>query len=83
MMADFLSGGLVPLPFLPDWLTRYIYLLPFAAMQNVPFRIYSGNISVNEAVSPILLQIAWAVILIAVGKFLMGRALKRVFVQGG
>ena len=42
MTAEFLSGGLVPLPFLPEWLTKYLYITPFAAMQNVPFRIYSG-----------------------------------------
>lgn len=83
MTADFLSGGLVPLPFLPDWLTKYIYYLPFAAMQNVPLRIYSGNISVNNALSPILLQIAWSIILVMAGKFFMGRVMKRVFVQGG
>lgn len=83
MTADFLSGGLVPLPLLPGWLTKYIYFLPFASMQNVPLRIYSGNISVSEAALPIMLQVFWSVILVAVGKFFMNRAIKRVFVQGG
>lgn len=83
MTADFLSGGLVPLPFLPDWLTKYLYLSPFAAMQNVPFRIYSGQIPVNEAFFPIALQVFWAAALIIIGKLIISKALKRVTVQGG
>ncbi|MDI6619598.1 MAG: ABC transporter permease [Clostridiales bacterium] len=83
MIADFLSGGLIPLPLLPDWLTKYIDFSPFAAMQNVPFRIYSGNIPADKAALAVLLQAAWAVILVAIGKILMSRALKNVVVQGG
>lgn len=83
MIADFFSGGLVPLPLLPDWLTKYIYLSPFAAMQNAPFRIYSGNIPTNEAVVTIILQIFWAIVLIGVGKIAIGKAIKKVVVQGG
>jgi len=83
MTADFLSGGLVPLPFLPDYITKYIYLSPFAAMQNVPFRIYSGELHSAPALMALLLQIFWAIILIFVGKALMTKALIRVTVQGG
>lgn len=83
MTADFFSGSLVPLPFLPQWLTRYIYLSPFAAMQNVPLRIYSGQIPVNEALNSILLQLFWATVLIWLGKFIISKALTRVTVQGG
>lgn len=83
MIADFFSGGLVPLPLLPDWLTKYIYYSPFGAMQNTPFRIYIGDVSINEAVISILLQGFWAVVLIVIGKFIMSKAIKKVFVQGG
>ena len=83
MIADFFAGGLVPLPLLPDYLTKYIYLSPFAGMQNTPFRIYTGGIDTNEASIAISLQIFWAIVLIAIGKFAMSRALKKVVVQGG
>lgn len=83
MTADFLSGGLVPLPFFPDWFSKYIYLSPFAAMQNDPFRIYVGNVSIKEAVFSIMLQILWALVLIIIGKLILSKALKRVIVQGG
>jgi len=83
MIADFFSGGLVPLPLLPEYLTKYIYLTPFAAMQNTPFRIYTGGIPINEAVISIILQVFWAGVLIVIGRFAMSKAIKKVTVQGG
>ncbi|MEG0306425.1 MAG: ABC-2 family transporter protein [Clostridium sp.] len=83
MIADFFSGGLIPLPLLPEYLTKYIYLTPFAAMQNTPFRIYTGGISPKEAVISITLQVFWAVVLIAIGRVAMSKAIKKVTVQGG
>ncbi len=83
MTADFFSGGLIPLPFLPQWLTKYIELSPFAAMQNVPFRIYSGNMDLKEAMIAIVLQIFWGILLVVLGKLLISKTLKKVVVQGG
>lgn len=81
--ADFLSGGLIPLPLLPDSILKVIYLTPFAYMQNTPFLIYSGNISEEKALQAIGIQLIWAIILILFGKFLMGRVFKKIVVQGG
>jgi ABC-2 type transport system permease protein len=52
-------------------------------MQNMPLRIYSGNIAGIDALRGIVFQIFWLVLLIAAGKLLMRRALKKVIVQGG
>ncbi len=81
--VDFLCGAIIPLPFLPDGLQRVIELLPFASMQNVPLRIYGGSMSGGEMVRAIGLQIVWIVVLIAVGRMLCARAMKKVIVQGG
>lgn len=83
MIADFLAGGLIPLPFLPNSLTKIIYLLPFAAMQNAPFRIYIGEVSTTYAVYSIILQAFWTIVLISIGKIMLSHALKRVELQGG
>lgn len=83
MLADFLAGGLIPLPLLPEYLTKYIYLSPFAAMQNTPFRIYTGGILGNQAIKAIVFQLFWAAALILIGKLIMGKAMKKVIVQGG
>lgn len=82
-LVEFLAGGVIPLPFFPDKLEKVISLLPFASMQNVPFRIYSGNISGSELHVSVLLQVFWSVVLILLGKHMMNDAVKKVRVQGG
>jgi len=81
--VDFFAGGIIPLPFFPETLRKVIELSPFGAMQNMPLRIYSGNITGAGAVRGIILQIFWAAALITAGKFYMDRALRKVVVQGG
>ena len=58
-------------------------LLPFAAMQNVPLRVYSGSMASHEAIRAILLQVVWLVILIAIGRLLSFVAERRTVIQGG
>lgn len=82
-LVEFMSGALVPLPFLPGRLQRALELSPFAGIQNLPFRIYSGNIAGSELAFGILLQIFWLLVLVALGKLWMSRSLGRVVVQGG
>ena len=79
----FLTGAVVPFPFLPPPVQTLPETLPFAAMQNMPLRIYSGNIAGIDAIRGVVFQIFWLVILIVIGKFLMRRGLKKVIVQGG
>jgi ABC-2 type transport system permease protein len=81
--ADFFAGGYIPLPFFPESLRRVVELSPFGAMQNLPLRIYSGNISGTAAVNGVLLQVFWFAVLLLFGKILMKRSLKRVVTQGG
>ena len=83
MLADFLAGTTVPLPFFPDSIRVVVEVLPFAAMQNMPLRIYSGNIAGADALRGIALQIFWLAALWLCGRMLMRRALKKVVVQGG
>jgi ABC-2 type transport system permease protein len=82
-LVEFLAGSVIPLPFLPDGVRRVVELLPFASMQNVPLRIYSGDISGSDIYIKAALQLFWLVALIYTGKRLTGTALKRVVVQGG
>ena len=83
MIADFFAGATVPLPFFPGPLRAVAELLPFAAMQNMPLRLYSGNIAGADALKGILLQVFWLAALLLLGRLCMGRALKKVIVQGG
>jgi ABC-2 type transport system permease protein len=83
MLADFMAGQIIPLPFFPDGFRKVAELLPFAAMQNMPLRIYSGNISGIDALYGILFQIFWIIILFVTGRVWMHSTLKKVVVQGG
>ena len=83
VLSDFLAGATIPLPFFPDRLRAIAELLPFAAMQNMPLRIYSGNIAGADAARGLALQAFWLVTLYAAGRLCMKHALNRVVTQGG
>jgi ABC-2 type transport system permease protein len=83
MVTEFLTGAYVPYPFLPEKLQAFLNLTPFAAMQNLPLRVYSGNIAGAELVTQFQLQIFWLTALVLFGKLWMNRTLRRVIVQGG
>jgi ABC-2 type transport system permease protein len=83
VLADFLAGSIVPIPFFPDGFRQVAQALPFAAMQNMPLRIYSGNISGADALYGMLFQLGWFAVLYLIGKLWMKGTLKRVVVQGG
>lgn len=82
-LVEFLSGAIIPLPFLPKKVEQVVSLLPFASMQNAPFRIYSGDINGFELYEKVLLQMVWVFLLIIIGRFMMSRAMVKVKVQGG
>ena len=82
-LTEFLSGALVPLPFLPGPLRTVLEWLPFASMANLPLRIYSGNVAGGERGRGMLLQLFWLIVLIGAGRLWMKRALRRVVIQGG
>jgi len=82
-IGDFLAGAIIPLPFFPQPFRSIAELLPFASMQNMPLRIYSGNIEGVDAFRGIALQLFWLGTLTLTGRLLMKKALSKVIVQGG
>ncbi|MCJ7842000.1 ABC transporter permease [Lederbergia sp. NSJ-179] len=83
IIGDFFAGLTIPIPFMPEWLQKIAYLLPFRFTADFPFRVYSGHISHGEAVEGICIQLIWLVLLVFIGQFCIKKALKRVVVQGG
>ncbi len=81
--VEFFAGGVIPLPFFPAKVQAVMELLPFAAMQNVALRIYSGSMTDTEMLKSLVLQLFWLIVLTVAGKQLCGIAEKRVCVQGG
>ena len=82
-LGDLLTGAIIPLPFFPTQIARILEILPFGSMQNVPLRVYSGNIAGLELFKVAGLQVFWIIVLISLGKSLCKVAEKRVALQGG
>jgi len=83
VFGEFLSGLIIPVPLMPEWLKNIVYVLPFRYISDLPFRIYAGNIGIKEGLISILVQLLWILIIVGLGRLWMGRALKKVVIQGG
>ena len=81
--ADFFMGNIIPLPFFPENFRKVTELLPFAYMQNVPFRVYSGDLPVAELGPVMAKQVFWLVALVAAGLFVWKQVERKIVVQGG
>jgi ABC-type uncharacterized transport system permease subunit len=82
-ISQFLSGALVPLWFMPDWLRLLAEMLPFQAVAATPVSIYLGRLSSDSAVRAIALQAMWVILLYVVGRIVWRGALRKVVIQGG
>jgi ABC-2 type transport system permease protein len=78
-----LSGMIIPLPLFPEWAQPLLRALPFAGLMDLPARVYTGDIPAAEIGWVVLHQLFWTAVLVALGSWLLGRALRRLVVQGG
>lgn len=78
-----LSGMVVPLPLFPTWMQPFLSLQPFRGVMDIPCRLYTGVIPASEALYYFGFQIAWFLVFVGMGKWLIGKAMKRFVVQGG
>lgn len=81
--ATFLSGNVVPLPLLPDALRRLLLFQPFAGLHDIPFRIYVGELSGRAAVTSVISQAVWILLVAALGRHLLERGLRNTQLNGG
>ncbi|SDS36271.1 ABC transporter permease [Microlunatus soli] len=83
LVSRFLSGSLVPLWFMPDWLRTVAAALPFQATTYAPVAIFLGKINGPELVRSVIISAIWAVLLWLLLRLVWWRAVRRVVVQGG
>ena len=82
-VVNLMSGALVPLPLLPEWIQPLASALPFRGLLDTPFRLYMGHLAPSAALSSVGHQVVWTIALVLVGRMILAHALRRVVVQGG
>ena len=82
-LSNFLSGMLVPVVFFPGALRSVATLLPFAAMLQTPIDVFLGKQHGLALAGVLAGQLAWAIVLLLLGRLLLRAALKKLVVQGG
>jgi len=83
VVAELFSGGIVPVLFLPNILQKISNFLPFQYIGDVPFRLYVGQIMLNDFFDIILIQIFWILIFVSIGYILSKKISKKLVIQGG
>lgn len=82
-IVEFFGGTFVPIALMPNFWQSLCYMLPFSLVADLPFRIYSGSISLDSSWIYILLQIIWLLIITVSGTITINKRLKKVVIQGG
>jgi ABC-2 type transport system permease protein len=77
------SGLIIPLAFFPDAVRPWLRANPFAGLIDIPFSIYFGGLSGGVALIAIAFQFGWVIVLVLIGRAWLGRAMRRLVVQGG
>jgi ABC-2 type transport system permease protein len=83
LLANFLSGMLLPLVLLPDAVEGVARRLPFASMLQVPADVFLGKVRGLDLLGAYATQAAWAAVIVLAGRLVLSRAERRVVVQGG
>lgn len=83
VVCDLFMGGIVPLPFLPSFLKKISYILPFRYMSDLPFRVYSGSINISEGWTLIMCSTIWIIVLFGAGLLITKKATTKAVIQGG
>ncbi|TJY41095.1 hypothetical protein E5161_15470 [Cohnella pontilimi] len=77
------GGTFVPIWFYPDILREVTLFLPFRLIYFEPINIYLGRVTPSEAMSIIVIQLAWLVVLWLVERFMWSKIQTKLTVQGG
>jgi len=76
-LMAFLEGGLIPLTFFPASALAVFKFLPFMYMRFVPINIFLQKYDLTTALSYLLIELIWIVLLYLLAVFTYKRAFKR------
>ncbi|MBX3064337.1 MAG: ABC-2 family transporter protein [Anaerolineae bacterium] len=82
-IASFLSGAIVPLQMMPDWLRGLAAIFPFAQALYVPVSILSGATPLEQVPQLWAIQLLWILVLAVISRRVFNFTVRKVTVQGG
>jgi len=83
VLSGFFAGLFVPLAMLPDWLQAIVHATPFPSMFQSVISVLSGHVAGMQAVRLVVVQAAWVVATIALGRVMLAAGRRKLVVQGG
>lgn len=83
LLNYFLSGHMIPLDFLPDWLATAVEVLPFKYLAFTPAAIFLGRYEEAELVRVLLIEATWVVGLFLAVRWTYQRGVRRYGAFGG
>lgn len=83
VLINILSGSMIPLWFLPDWMGGVLEYTPFSSIYSTPVQIYLGQIGGREILVSFVRQLTWIAVLFLLGEILWRRGIRKLVVQGG
>ena len=78
-----LSGSMIPLWFMPEWMQGVLRFTPFSSIYFTPVQIYLGQLSYQEILRQCFVQVLWIGIFYLIGNILWKKGQKKLVVQGG
>ncbi len=81
--VTFLSGFLMPVAFLPDWMQALMRYTFFPAMINTVVEVYLGLLAGPALPGALAAQLLWAVILYALARLVLAAGVRKLVIQGG
>lgn len=78
-----LSGFVMPIAMLPDWLRAFTLATPFPYIINTPIEIYLGLLDGPQVLSALGLQLVWFLVLYGSSQLVLAAGVKKLVIQGG
>lgn len=83
VFVNVLSGTMIPLWFMPDWMENVIKFTPFSSIYFTPVQIYLGQLSYGQIFEKMLISLIWIVVIYIIGNVMWEKGKKKLVVQGG
>ena len=82
LLANLLSGFIIPTVLFPGWLADVARVLPFASMIQFPIEVFLGKHGSFPA-GVFAFQAAWILAILGLGRLILARGTRHLVVQGG